>query len=76
LTPIYLGGHNFISEQLQQSIRAFAEMSSSAWPQGSAAFTDVQRQLRMIASQISGTVISQQHRQKSQQLSDGNRIVV
>ena len=50
-------------------------MSSSAWPQGSAAFTDVQRQLRIIASQISGTVISQQHQQKSQQQSDGNKIV-
>lgn len=49
-------------------------MSNSAWPQGSAAFTDVQRQLRMIASQISGTVASSKQPQEKQK-PDGNKMV-
>ncbi|KAF7639067.1 UBIQUITIN_CONJUGAT_2 domain-containing protein [Meloidogyne graminicola] len=68
-----MDGHRFIAEQLQLSIRAFTEMSNSAWPQGSAAFTDVQRQLRMIASQISGTVASSKQPQEKQK-PDGNKM--
>lgn len=49
------GGYQFVAEQLQHGIDAFNDVSSFSWElQGAASFTDVQRQLSKIASQITG----------------------
>lgn len=54
VNEFFIGGYQFVADQLQRGIVAFNESTAFWGPAGAGSFTEVQRQLSKIAAQIGG----------------------